>query len=104
MTITSADNPLLDLSGLPRFTAVRPEHIAPAVDALLADFRALATRLEHPSTPARWNDLVQPIEDMNERLSRAWSVAGHLHGVLDSPELRAAYSDAQPKVVQFYTE
>ena len=28
------DNPLLDFSGLPRFDAISPEHIGPAIDAL----------------------------------------------------------------------
>jgi oligopeptidase A len=96
-------NPLLDFSGLPRFAAVRPEHIAPAIDHLLADNRALIDGLTRPETPATWAGFAQPLEDANERLGRAWGVVGHLHAVLDSPELREAYKENQPKVVQYWT-
>jgi len=102
MQMTS--NPLLDFSGLPRFGAVRTEHIAPAVDQLLAENRALLARLTDRDTPATWSAFAQPLEDANERLSRAWGVVGHLHAVLDSPALREAYKANQPKIVQYWTE
>jgi oligopeptidase A len=96
-------NPLLDFSDLPRFGAIRPEHIAPAIDQLLADNRALIDELTRPETPATWAGFAQPLEDANERLGRAWGIVGHLHAVLDSPELREAYKENQPKVVQYWT-
>jgi oligopeptidase A len=97
-------NPLLDFTGLPRFTAIKAEHIGPAVDLLLAENRSCIQCLTLPGSPATWTDFVAPLEDANERLARAWGVVGHLHGVLDSPELRAAYNANQPKIVQYYTE
>ena len=100
----SEQNPLLDFTGLPRFAAIKSEHIAPAVDRLLQENRACIDRLTRPETPATWDACVAPLEDANERLARAWGVVGHLHGVLDSPELRAAYNANQPKIVQYYTE
>src|SRR3990170_643701 len=102
--MTASQNPLLDFTALPRFGDVRAEHIGPAVDALLEENRQLVRRLEQVSAPSTWVDFVQPLEEANERLSRAWGIVGHLHGVLDSPALREAYSANQPKVVQFYTE
>ena len=101
---TQLDNPLLDFSGLPRFAAIRTEHIAPAVDALLAENRALIEKLTLKDTLATWEAFVTPLESANERLGRAWGAVSHLHGVLDSPELREAYSANQPKIVQYYTE
>ena len=95
---------MLFRSGLPRFSAVRPEHVGPAVDLLLADCRATVARLTDPAMPATWHEFVEPLEDANERLSRAWGVVSHLHGVDDSPPLRDAYSASQPKVVQYWTE
>ncbi len=97
-------NPLLDFSGLPRFSAVRPEHIGPACDLLLADCRATVARLAEPATPTTWHGFVEPLEDVNERLSRAWGIVAHLHGVLDSPPLREAYNANEPKIVQYWTE
>ncbi|MCX7890756.1 MAG: M3 family metallopeptidase [Burkholderiales bacterium] len=97
-------NPLLDFSGLPRFAQIRPADVTPAIDQLLAENRALVARLTDDATPATWAGFVEPLEDANERLSRAWGTVSHLHGVLDSPELREAYSANQPKLVQYWTE
>jgi oligopeptidase A len=97
-------NPLLDFSGLPRYAAVQTEHVAPAVDQLLAENRALVEQLTRADTPATWASFVQPLEEANERLSRAWGIVAHLHAVLDSPELREAYKANQPKIVQYWTE
>ena len=100
----STTNPLLDFSGLPRFDAIRPQHITPAVDTLLAACRSCIAELEAAPEAPSWERFVAPLEDVNERLGRAWGVVGHLHGVLDSPELRTAYNENQPKIVQYYTE
>jgi oligopeptidase A len=97
-------NPLLDFSGLPRFASIRPEQITPAVDTLLSENRALIATLTQDAAPPTWDSFVQPLEDAHERLGRAWGVVGHLHGVLDSPELREAYNANQPKIVEYYTE
>ncbi|NEX60962.1 M3 family metallopeptidase [Noviherbaspirillum sp. 17J57-3] len=97
-------NPLLDFSDLPRFDAVRPEHVAPAIDALLAENRAVVSRLEAPMASVGWDNFVEPLEDSTERLARAWGVVGHLNAVMDTPELRAAYNENQPKVTEFWTE
>ena len=95
-------NPLLDFSGLPRFAAVKPEHVGPAVEQLLAESRAAMRAAE--AAPASWNEFVRPLEDTTERLSRAWGQVEHLHAVLDSPPLREAYNASLPKITQFWTE
>lgn len=97
-------NPLLDFTGLPRYSEIRPEHVTPAVDQLLAENRALVERLAAEPTPPTWDSFVQPLEDANERLSRAWGQVSHLHAVLDSPELRAVYNENLPKITQYYAE
>ena len=97
-------NPLLDFSGLPRFADFKPEFVAPAVDRLLADNRALIERVAAPAVPPTWRDFVQPLEDANERLRRAWGVVGHLNSVMNSPGLREVYNSNLPKVTQYYTE
>jgi len=97
-------NPLLDFSGLPRFSAVRPEHIGPAVDPLVADGRATIERLAALDQVPTWENFVTPLDDANERLSRAWTQVSHLNAVLNSPEMRDAYNAALPKVTQFFSE
>ena len=97
-------NPLLDFSGLPRYKAVRPEHVAPAIDQLLAENRAVIARLADESTAASWDEFAEPLENANERLSRAWGTVAHLHAVDDNPAIRAAYNASLPKVTQYRTE
>jgi len=97
-------NPLLDFSGLPRFPDFRPEQVAPAVERLLGESRAVIARISAPGVPATWDGVAAPLEDANERLARAWGMVGHLNAVMNSPELRDAYNANLPKVTQYYTE
>ena len=97
-------NPLLDFSGLPHFADIRPEHVGPAIDQLLAENRALITRQLSDDIPPTWDDFVRPMENANERLSRAWGPVGHLNAVMNSPELREAYNSTLPKITQYYAE
>jgi oligopeptidase A len=95
-------NPLLDFSGLPRFGELKPQHVTPAVDQLLAEGRSTVERVT--AVPVTWDAFVAPLEDANERIGRAWGQVAHLHAVLDSPELREAYNANLPKVTQYWTE
>jgi oligopeptidase A len=96
-------NPLLDFSGLPRFDAIKPEHVEPAIDELIANASKVVTKLEAPSDNVTWDNFVIPLEDATEKLGRAWGVVNHLNNVVDTPELRAAYNENQPKVTEFWT-
>ena len=96
-------NPLLDFSSLPRFAEIRPEHIAPAIDELLAQAEAALARATSDAVPADYAALSAVLDVATERLARAWGTVGHLNGVADTPELRAAYTEKLPKVVDFYT-
>ncbi len=95
-------NPLLDFSGLPRFSELRPEHVAPALDQLLAEGRATIAAVTHAG--ATWDACIAPLDDAKERIGRAWGQVEHLHAVLDSPELREAYNANLPRLTQFWTE
>ena len=97
-------NPLLDFSGLPRFPDFRVELVTPAMDQLLAENRALIERITGADVPPTWRDFVQPLEDANERLHRAWGIVGHLNAVMNNPELREVYNANLPRVTQYYTE
>jgi oligopeptidase A len=99
----STTNPLLNITGLPAFDAIRPEHVTPAIDQLLAEANAALERAVGPEVPADYEALSQVLDVATERLGRAWGAVSHLKGVADSPELRAAYNENQPKVVEFHT-
>ncbi|AWH30545.1 MULTISPECIES: M3 family metallopeptidase [Stenotrophomonas] len=93
-------NPLLDFSGLPRFEAIRPEHVAPALDVLLAQAEAAVSAAEQVQ-PVTWQTFVTPLDDATERLWRAWGLVSHLQGVVNTPELREAYNSNLPRVTRF---
>jgi oligopeptidase A len=97
-------NPLLDFSGLPRFGEIQPAHVAPALDEILSDNRALVETLASASTAPTWDGFVAPIDDANERLSRAWGQVAHLNAVMNTPELREAYNANLPRISQYFTE
>jgi oligopeptidase A len=101
-TVTS-QNPLLDQAGLPRFDAIRPEHIAPAVDELLVAANTALDLATSDAVAADYDALSGVLDVAIDKLSRAWGMVGHLTAVADSPELRAAYNEAMPRVVEFYT-
>jgi len=99
------NNPLLHFAGLPKFNEVKAEHVSPAIDSLLADARktveALATADDGAVT---WDNFASKLEDMEERLSRAWSQVGHINAVVNSPELREAYNENLSKLTDFYAD
>ncbi len=102
--MTSIANPLLDFSGLPRFAEVRPEHVTPAIEQLLAENRALVANLAaDPATP-QWESFVGVLEDANERLGRAWGQVSHLNSVMNSPELREVYNANLPLITAYYAD
>jgi len=96
-------NPLLDFSDLPVFDAIEPSDIASALDVLLANAEKALVSVTAPDYPANWSEISSVLDVSVEKLSRAWGAVNHLHSVADSPELRAAYTEALPRVTAFYT-
>ncbi|MFQ6709390.1 oligopeptidase A, partial [Bordetella pertussis] len=97
-------NPLLaPVADLVDYAAVKPEHIVPAVQALVDIARAAVEHAADPALPATWDAVVAPLDSASERLWRAWSVAGHLNAVVNTPVLREAYNAALPLVTEFST-
>jgi oligopeptidase A len=98
------DNPLLDFSGLPKFDQVKAAHVTPAVDYLLSQGRELLETLSASSIAPTWQNFAYPLEDFEEKLSRAWSQVSHMNSVVNSPELREAYNDNLSKLTAFYAD
>ena len=97
-------NPLPCLNGLPPFSAIRPEHIRPAIDELLTAGRQLVEELLESNSIYTWKNLVEPLEAMDDRISRAWSPVSHMNSVVNSDELRAAYNSCLPILSEYGTE
>ena len=99
----SETNPLLQMDDLPPFHAIRPEHVEPAVDAVLAHNRAEVARLLAQDGYS-WGTLVAPLEALDDRLSRIWSPVSHMNAVVNNPQLREAYEACLPKLSDYATE
>ncbi|MDZ7863691.1 M3 family metallopeptidase [Acidovorax sp.] len=96
-------NALLEFSGLPQFDRITPEDVAPAVDVLLERANVALETVTAPDFPARWDAIAQVLDVATEQLGTAWGAVSHLNSVADTPELRAAYNAALPRVTEFWT-
>ncbi|OYY17158.1 MAG: oligopeptidase A [Polynucleobacter sp. 35-46-11] len=97
-------NPLISFGrGICDYSKVQSSDIQPAIDFLLAQAEKAVALAIDPKTPASWNELLEPLEDATESLSRSWGVISHLNSVADTPELRAAYGEMIPKVTAFFS-
>ena len=90
-------------AGLPDFAAIRPEHVAPAMDALLTQADAALEQAVGADVPADYDAMSAVLDVAGEKLKFAWGAVGHLNAVADTPELRAAYVAALPKITELST-
>jgi oligopeptidase A len=100
-------NPLLaarPLNTLPTFADIKPEQAGPAVDQVILDNRAQLDALLKDLHEPTWSSLVEPLEDLGERISRAWGPVSHLFSVTSTPEWRAAFNESLPKVTEYGLE
>jgi len=97
-------NPLLNLEGLPQYSRIKPEHVKPAIEQLLAEGRQLVETLLADQTRYTWNNLVEPLEVMDDRISRAWSPVSHMNSVVNTEAMRDAYNACLPLLSEYGTE
>ena len=97
-------NPLLEAHTLPPFSAIRAEHVEPAIRGLIDEGRAqLKSLLEGLAAPG-WDNLVAPIETQGDKLDQAWAPVSHLNSVANSDELRKAYTESLALMTDYSTE
>ena len=99
------ENPLLvENQELPLFSLIKPEHVEPAIDTILADNRAGLSELLNQNSHYSWANLIEPLDTMHDRLSKAWSPVQHMNAVVNSDELREAYNACLAKLSAYWTE
>ena len=96
-------NPLLTNAPLPLFSKIRPEHVLPAIQETLKNSRNTIETVLKQNSQYTWENLIQPIDEVDEKFSRAWSPVSHLNSVKNSPELREAYEACLPLLSEFST-
>lgn len=97
------NNPVLNRKSLPLFDQIEPDHISPAVENILKEANTLIESLKKMSSTVSWENFVEPIEIISEKISRAWGQIEHLNAVVNSDNLRKAYNDNLIKLTEFYT-
>ncbi len=98
------DNPLLAKDPLPHFSRILPEHIEPALKQVISQNLILLNELLAKGPPFTWDNLMAPLEEMNDKLNKLWSPVAHLHGVAESEALRNAYNACLPLLSDYTTE
>ncbi len=96
------NNPLLRFDNLPNFADVKPKHVKPAIDYLLAYNKEVVQYVSHQNNPT-WSNFYLPLEDAQNKLERAWHIVSHLHSVKNSDELRKAYNESQTPLTEYST-
>ncbi|MDO9169772.1 MAG: oligopeptidase A [Methylobacter sp.] len=114
------NNPLLASSTLPLFSQIKPEHIVPAIDQLLTEARSsveqhlgncsgialppASMQVVQATQYYTWKNLIEPLEDIDDKLNKAWSPVSHMNSVVNSDDLRDAYNACLPKLSAYSTE
>ncbi|WP_430875711.1 oligopeptidase A [Gilliamella sp. G0441] len=96
-------NPLLIDAPLPLFSKIKPEHVLPAIQEALKNCRHTIETVLTKNSQYTWDNLIQPIDEMDEKFSRAWSPVSHLNSVKNSPQLREAYEACLPLLSEYST-
>jgi oligopeptidase A len=96
-------NPLLNPDSLPQFSQITPDLVAPTINELLAKNRTTIATLAKQSSPT-WQSLPAQLEELDDSLSKAWSIVSHLNAVTNSPAWREAYNGCLAKISAYYTE
>jgi len=95
-------NPLLQNFDLPPFSAIKPEHVKPAIEKLIDECKiAIENAVNEPTHT--WENLVLATEDSSDRLSKSWSPVSHMNSVVSSDELREAFESCLPLLSEFST-
>lgn len=89
---------------LPYFSEIDPKHIPEQIQTLLATNRAEIAKLLAQPGPLTWENLLEPIEDLQDNLNKNWSPINHLHSVTETEALRKAYNDILPALTEYGTE
>ncbi|MCK4608939.1 MAG: oligopeptidase A [Gammaproteobacteria bacterium] len=99
----SKQNSLLAKNQFPVFSTVKPRHVLPALEQILTENRATINRLLQEKNPS-WENLIQPLEELDDRLHTMWGLVSHLNAVVNSSALRKVYNAVLPQLSAYFTE
>lgn len=89
---------------LPVFSDINPTQVETTIRHILDKNRKKLAGLLAQSEPYTWENLMQPMEEMGDELSKTWSPISHVHSVMESEALRNAYNATLPLLTEYHTE
>ena len=98
------NNPLLEITELPQFSKIRPEHIEPAIDQRLSHARKPIDQVLNSDLAFTWQNLIEPIDAAEDQLNKSWSPVSHMNAVTNNDALREAYNACLSKLSDYSTE
>ena len=103
LRLTKMTNPLLQQHALPQFSKIKAEHIKPAVEQAIADCKQCIEQVLNENTSYTWQNLVMPVDEVDDVLGKLWSPVSHMNSVVSSDELREAYESCLPLLSEYGT-
>ena len=102
--MSSRPNPLASFGeDLIDYASITPDDIKEAIAAHLVRAREAVNAAADHALPATWEAIVEPVGKACDPLWRAWSIAGHLNAVVNTPALRDAYNAMLAPVTEYST-
>lgn len=102
MTAVLTENPLLEPRFDIPFDRIRPEHVLPAVTQLIEEAQGRLERITKLGGERTFENTLLALSEMSRELEFALGLAGHLEGVVTTPELRAAWNSVVPLYSAFF--
>ncbi|MEC9252793.1 MAG: M3 family metallopeptidase [Pseudomonadota bacterium] len=94
-----------EIDGLPDFSRINPDGIEKAIHELLATNREeVAGIVARARANPAWDSLVAPLEEIDDRLTKAWVPISHLNAVVNTEALRTAHDGCLVALTQYSTE
>ena len=98
------DNPLLTPHALPPFSQIRAEHVDAAIQITLKrNLDDLSRMLIEQQAEPTWEGLMQPLEDMNQRLLALIQPLGRLADEEDQDSLAEVFESGLARVILYQT-
>ena len=96
-------NPLQEHHTLPPFSRIEPAHVEPAIRQLIERNKQAIEDLLQQQNEYAWENLLQPIEQLEDELAQAWSPVSHLNSVCNTDAMREAYNACLPLLSEYGT-
>jgi len=91
-------------NSLPLFSSLDPQQLAADCEQLLNTSRqAVAAVVACEATPS-WQNLMAPLEEVDDKIGRFWAPLSHCHSVLSGDAWRSAYSACLPLLTAYNSE